>query len=460
MRAGSRAMKVVLLRVLDSIRTSYWFIPTLMAAGSVLLVWVTLRVDRAETEWVDDLGWMYSGGPAGAREVLSTIASSMITVAGVVFSITIVALTLASQQFGPRLLYSFMRDRGNQFVLGTFIATFLYCLLALRTIYGDAEDVELFVPHLTTTVGVGLAVLSLGVLIYFIHHVSIAIQAPHVVAAVMEELHRGIDRLAGHFAGEDATAEEAGEVEREVRGLQLREFTRVCSVRGGYILAMDMDRLFETACEYDLLISLPSRQGQYLLRGEPLARVSPSVNVSPEVRERISEAISLGSRRTAIQDIEFSVDQLAEVAVRALSTGINDPYTATTCVDHLGSALLHLMRVGLPSPYRMDRERRPRLILERPLTFGGVVDSSLTQIRQHVGASAAVSIRMLELLAALVEHAPEDEHVEVLRHHAIMIHRQGHRDFPEEWDLRDLDDRMDRVAAAIEQRNAIATPAP
>jgi uncharacterized membrane protein len=114
-------------------------------------------VDRSGPDWIDEVGWIYSGGPEGAREVLSTIASSMITVAGVVFSITIVALTLASQQFGPRLLYSFMRDRGNQFVLGTFIATFLYCLLALRTIYGDLEDVEMFVPHLSTTVGVGLA---------------------------------------------------------------------------------------------------------------------------------------------------------------------------------------------------------------------------------------------------------------------------------------------------------------
>jgi uncharacterized membrane protein len=122
-------------------------------------------------------------------------------------------------------------------------------------------------------------------------------------------------------------------------------------------------------------------------RGETVARISPSVRVTRGVREEIADAISLGSRRTAIQDLEFLVDQLAEVAVRALSTGINDPYTASNSVDHLGSALLHLMRVGVPSPYRMDEERRPRLILERPLTFAGVVDSSFSQIRQHVGGA-------------------------------------------------------------------------
>jgi uncharacterized membrane protein len=452
-------MKVLILRVLDAIRTSYWFIPTLMAGGSVLLTWAMLSLDRAEYDWIGDAGWIYSGGPEGARAVLSTIASSMITVAGVVFSITIVALTLASQQFGPRLLYSFMRDRGNQFVLGTFIATFLYCLLTLRTIYGDMEDVDMFVPHLATTVGVGLAALSLGVLIFFIHHISIEIQAPHVIASVTAELHQGIRALPGHFAGRDPTAPEAAEIEKEVRGLLLQESRVIASEGEGYVLAIDQERLIGLATKHDLLIRLPLRQGLYVQRGEPLAAVAPEERASAELREKIAAAIPLGSRRTAIQDVEFSIDQLSEVAVRALSTGINDPYTACSCVDSLGSALLHIMNTGLPSGCRMDEEGRPRLLIGRPLTFAGVVDSSFNQIRQHIGGSSAVTIRILETIHRLVEKATSREDLEVLRHHAIMMHRQGRNTFSEEWDLRDLDERMDRIAALLE-RSALSEPAP
>ncbi len=144
-------------------------------------------------DWVDKLGWIYTRGPDGARAVLSTIAGSMITVAGVVFSVTIVALSLASNQFGPRLLRNFMRDRGNQIVLGTFVATYLYCLLVMRTVQG--MDGSQFVPHLSVTVAILMAVASLGVLIYFIHHVAVSIQAPELIANVAHELHEAIDRL-------------------------------------------------------------------------------------------------------------------------------------------------------------------------------------------------------------------------------------------------------------------------
>ncbi|MBA2670321.1 MAG: DUF2254 domain-containing protein [Gemmatimonadetes bacterium] len=445
-------MKVLLLRVLDSIRTSYWFLPTIMAAASLLLSWWMVSLDRSGFDWIDGIGFVYSGGPEGARAVLSTIASSMITVAGVVFSITIVALSLASQQFGPRLLYSFMRDRGNQFVLGTFIATFLYCLLTLRTIYGEGEDRDIFVPHLATTVGVLLAAMSLGVLIYFIHHVSIAIQAPQVIASVTAELHHGISALRGHFAGRDADEREVEEIEKELRGLLLEDVTDICTKEDGYIQAINQIRLMDLACEHDLLIRLPSRQGLYLHRGEPLAMAAPSLRVTPEIRDEIADAVVIGSRRTAIHDIEFSIDQLAEVAVRALSAGINDPYTAADCVDHLGSGLLHVMKERLPSPYRMDEHGRPRIIMDRPLTFAGVVDTSLSQIRQHVGGSVSVTMRMLENIASLIPFVEDDEHLAVLKHHAIMIHRQGKNSFTEEWDRSEVDERFDEVVARIERR--------
>ena len=157
-------MKVRLIHFWTKLRASFWFVPALLTLCSLVLSFVMIGVyERVKSEFISDLGWIYTNKPEGAREVLSTIAGSMITVAGVVFSITIVALSLASSQFGPRLLRSFMRDRGNQIVLGTFIATYFYCLLILRTIRSGDETV--FVPHLSVLVGVLRAVLILGVLI-------------------------------------------------------------------------------------------------------------------------------------------------------------------------------------------------------------------------------------------------------------------------------------------------------
>lgn len=446
-------MKIRLLKLWDSIRTSYWFIPTLMAIASVGLVALALQFDRHERfSWLSTSGWIYSGGPDGAREVLSTIAGSMITVAGVTFSITIVALSLASQQFGPRLLYSFMRDRGNQIVLGTFISTFLYCLLILRTIYGEQEDVDAFVPHLATTVGVLLAVLSLGVLIYFIHHVAISIQAPNVVTAVAGEMHHAIARQWEHAAGREPDDGTRAEIERDLQGLLLRETSDVCCESEGYVQAIDQGSIFELASEHDLLVRLPLRPGMHALLTQPIAHIAPAERATPEIREAVSEAVVIGSRKTALQDVEFSIDQLVEVAVRSLSTGINDPFTAANCVDRLATGLAQLMRVGLPSPYRVDDEGRLRVLLERPLTLAGVADSCFLQVRQHAGGSISVYIRLLEAIAAVVPHSRKAGDLEVLRHHAIIVHRAGLENATEEWDRRDVQERFDRISAAINLR--------
>ena len=187
-----------LLNHWDDIRNSYWFLPSVMALGSVILSYVTLLIDRHTiVEETFGKDWTYTGSAEGARSVLAIIASSMIGIAGVVFSITTVTLTLASSQFGPRILRNFMSDKPNQIVLGTFTATFLYCLLILRQTHGTDEDVgyEMFIPQLSMTVAVVFAIASLGVLIYFIHHVAASIQTPNVVAGIGQEFGRVVEDL-------------------------------------------------------------------------------------------------------------------------------------------------------------------------------------------------------------------------------------------------------------------------
>ena len=186
-------MKTMLLKYWDRIRSSFWFVPSAMALAAIAVAFATVAVDELMVEKVLQMpSWIYTGGADGASLLLSTIAGSMITIAGVVFSMTLVALSLASSQLGPRLLRNFMRDATNQMVIGTFVSTFAYCLLVLRTI--RRADETLFVPHLAVSVGVLLAVVSLAVLIYIIHHVAVSIQADQVIAHVSEELIEGIEQ--------------------------------------------------------------------------------------------------------------------------------------------------------------------------------------------------------------------------------------------------------------------------
>ncbi|MBU1139165.1 MAG: DUF2254 domain-containing protein, partial [Proteobacteria bacterium] len=196
-------MKVYIFKYLDRIRSSFWFIPIVMACGAVALAFGTVSLDAPVTDWLHRAwGWTFTGGAEGAAALLGTVAGSMITIAGVVFSMTLVALSLASSQLGPRMLRNFMRDTTTQVVLGTFVATFLYCLLVLRTIR-RAEEV-VFIPHLSVSLGVVLAVVSVGVLIYFIHHVSVSLQANEIVARVSMELIEGINRLFPEGIGQGA----------------------------------------------------------------------------------------------------------------------------------------------------------------------------------------------------------------------------------------------------------------
>ena len=200
-------MKTKLINLWEALHTSFWFLPALMTFAAIGLSFATIALDWVVQEsLLKRVALVWIGGIEGARQLLSTIAGSMITVAGVVFSITIVVLALASSQFGPRLLRNFMRDRGNQVVLGTFIATFTYCLLVLRSIHGG--DGTPFVPYISVSLGIALALVSVAVLIYFIHHVSVIIQAPTVIAMVAAELEDGIERLFPEKLGQGGSMPE------------------------------------------------------------------------------------------------------------------------------------------------------------------------------------------------------------------------------------------------------------
>ncbi|MBE9106625.1 DUF2254 domain-containing protein, partial [Nostoc cf. edaphicum LEGE 07299] len=327
-------INVKISKLWDQLHSSYWFIPAVMAVVATALAFTMLNLDR--TGKVDiDYWWVYTGGADGARSLLGSVAGSMISVAATAFSITIVALQLAASNFGPRLLRNFMQDTGNQIVLGTFIGTFIYCLFVLRTIHGEGDGYEQYVPQLSVTVGTLLAIISIGVLIYFIHHASTIIQASHVIENVSEDLHSAIKRLfperIGHGEPEHSLGIEEIPMSFEKEALPIR------ANGTGYLQAIDNGELMEIACKHNLLIRLQVRPGKFLIQGSDLALVFPGKKVNKKLTKQINDAFILGKERTEQQDIEFPIDQLVEIALRAISPGINDPFTAIRCIDRINA---------------------------------------------------------------------------------------------------------------------------
>lgn len=443
-------MKVEIFKLWERVRSGFWFLPSVMAGAAVALAFVSVAVDKPVTEWLTlKWGWTFTGGGEGASAVLGVIAGSMITIAGVVFSMTLVALSLTSSQLGPRLLRSFMRDRTTQLVLATFIATFLYCLLVLRTIRRP-DDIA-FVPHLSVTIGVLLAVASVGVLIYFIHHVSVSIQADEIAAQIGEELIESIDRLFPDELGQGAPRiptepPDAGFLERFDQ-----EARPIVASGDGYLQFIDVEALLALAKEEDLIVRLERRPGNYVVATCPLVLIWPGSRVTDRLTKQINSLFVLGHQRTSAQDIEFGVNQLVEIAVRALSPGLNDPFTAISCLDHLGSALCRLATREIPSPYRHDRENQLRVIAPTD-TFPKIIDAAFNQIRQYGRSSAAVTIRLLDTIAVIAGfvHRPEDR--ATLLRHTEMIARGASEGLPEDLDRRAVDERCQAVRKLCSER--------
>ena len=447
-------MKALLLKYWERLRSSFWFVPAAMACLAVALALGAVALDRAVTdEWLERLGWRYSGGAEGASLMLSTVAGSMIAIAGTVFSMTLVAMSLASSQLGPRLLRNFMRDTANQLVLGTFVATFVYCLLVLRTIR-RADEVA-FVPQLSVSIGVLLAVLSIGVLIYFIHHVSVSIQADVVVARVSDELHDGIGRMFPGHLGKSRSDTPNPADEAELPAAFAREARPVGALEDGYLQLIDADALMALAREQDLLLQLECRPGHYLVRGQTMVMVWPGDRVTEERVGRLNAAFVLGNQRTATEDIEFSFLQLVEIAVRALSPGINDPFTAIACIDRLGSALCRLAGRDMPSPFRFDDLGQLRLVATG-YTFAGIADTAFNQIRQNARSNPAVAIRMLDAIAQIAGHVRSAQDAACLRRHADMIVRGARETVPEAGDRLDVEARYLAATTALSRLHGAA----
>jgi len=418
-------MNAGLRRLADYLGSSYWFVPTIMAIGAVLLAIGMVSLDAAlGSAWMGDYSWVYASHPDGARQVLSSVGGSMITVAGTVFSVTIAAVVYASGQYGPRLLTNFMRDRGNQVTLGTFIATFLYCLLVLRTIRSAAESGGYgFVPNLALLVGVLLALCSIAVLIYFIHHVPSKIHINSVIEDVGDRLLRGIEERFPRFIGNapDDHAAAVADLPATFRGdadaaTGADRFV-VEAKDTGYIQFLDDEAVMRVARKHELVLRLQYQPGDFVHVGRALVEAWPPAKCDEACAEALRDAVSIGSRRSALQDLRFLIDELVEIAARALSPGVNDPFTAVTCLDWLGAALSDLAGRSLPSHLRVDDEGALRVIAH-PVTFAALMDRSFGALEQYCAADMVAALRYLNALGEVSLDCDEPERLTTIRSYA------------------------------------------
>lgn len=408
----------------DALRGSYWFFPAQMALLSGVVAMGAIEFDRrAPFQALLEIHWLNGVSAEGARSVLSTIAGSMMTVTGVVFSITVVALTLTSSQFGPRLLRTFLHDRSSQLALGAFLSTFCYSLLVLRAVESPER-----VPYVATAGAVALAIFSLFVLIFFIHHMASSLQASSVIAAVAREIQEQIPTLFPETLGEEgeAAANRTDGPHPDLDALD-REGTDVRAIAEGYVRVLDDQAILRLACEHDLLIALTARPGAFVAAGSRIARIAPKSRVSDEVEAELRASCILGDHRTPVQDLSFLIQQLAEMAVRALSPGINDPKTAVECVDRIGGVMRQLAKREFPSGLRLDDEGTLRVVVE-PTRFEDVAASCFDAMRRYGAGEPQVAIAMLEAIEGAAFETQDDERRAVLQDHAREIEAGFERD--------------------------------
>ncbi|MDA3859038.1 MAG: DUF2254 domain-containing protein [Roseovarius sp.] len=385
-----------------------------MATAILLILLDTLEASRLG--WIND--WTYAFGPESARAILSAIAGSMITVAGVTFSMTMLTLQLASSQFGPRMLRNFMRDRGNQIVLGTFLSTFVYCLLVLASVRGSGSSS--FVPLIAVTFGMILAVASLATLIYFIHHIATSIRIETILAKLSVEACQTVERVFPEHGHTSAPFPEKLMAEALPPDFEDDSRSVVASV-SGYIQSIDLDGILQVASDNDLVVRVEGRIGNFVPGAGSLVIASPYRRVSDAVADDLSNVFSFGQERTPEYDIEFSLRRIVEIAQRALSPGVNDPTTALYCLDRLGEVLGLLADRHFPSGRIMDEDMKLRVVFD-PVSFANLACSAFAAIARYGISDDDLVARLLDVMERCSRGAPTSDRETIMcLHDAIRV---------------------------------------
>ena len=416
-----------LAELTDRVRHSLWFVPSvctvLAAVAAILLVWVS---ELTELE-ASTLPLIFSAGVDGARAMLQAIAGSIITVAGVTFSITIVALQLTSTQFSPRVLRNFMRDRSNQLVLGVFMGTFTYSLLVLRSIRSQDDNASAFVPALAISGALVLTLVSLFMLIYFIHHISVRIQVTSIVASVAGDTLETIERLGHRWRDDEnrswqATTDPSPSTVSPSGAIPARPGARsrhlLPARESGYLQFVDIAGLVDATRDAGGRVQLLVGPGAWVQAGVPVAAfesIDGAEHDTEELARSVGQNLSLGHERSMTEDVAFGVQQLVDVTLKAMSPSVNDPTTAMNCIDRLVQVLVAAGSTPDSPRAFTDAEGARRLDIPFP-TFDELMSLSFDQLRHHGAGMTAVVLHMARAFTMLRSLPPDRQ--PAISHHA------------------------------------------
>jgi len=409
--------------VWEYLRGALWVLPTIAVVLALALGYALSQIEVASTSW-----FVFQGTPDDARTLLIAISSTLATVIALVLGLTVVALQLASTQFSPRLLRNFLRDRVNQIVLSVFVATFTYATAGLFTVGVQAGQRVEDYPRLAVSFALVLLFLSLLALVFFVHHLAHSIQ--------IDEVMRNVARSTLHVIDHDlpwqgVTAEPAPSPPAWA--------VPVPAYLSGYVQTLHPEVLLALAGDRDVVGAVTTMVGEYVVEGTPLLwlwRPTPDGSAPDPApfRAALRAAVRVGFERTTEQDVAFGVRQLADIAVKALSPAINDPYTAIQSLEHLGVVLAALARRPLGNHCMYDASGALRVVVPgRDLSY--YLELATGQIRRYGWAEPRVDRALLRVLATTGRFCHEPDDRGLVAHHVALVVEDAERAIAQPADL-------------------------
>lgn len=414
-------MKTWLRHILNRLTGSYWFVPGGLVLVYMLFAYASLELDRKE---IGRDFWIVldraSVSANGVRSILSATATSILSLTGLTFSATLVALTLASNQFGSRIIRNFIRSRPNQYTLGILMGNFVLCLVVLRSV--RSVDEGEFVPHFASLLAFLATLFSLATFIHFIHHITTSIQAGQIVSRIHMELNSTLDRYFPDKAPRDDHERDAKKYKETWN--DTKDEHLVTSKKEGYIQATDIDGLIDISKQLNIVCRVINHPGRFVHKGEAILAIKSDQEIDDNMENKFRNYIIVGRMRTAEQDFEFCLCQLVEVALRALSPSINDPYTALNCIDYLSAALSKIATRRLPKILHEDSDSKTRVII-KPTAFSDLLDAAFLQIRQEAGCRPDVAICLLRNLDVIRNMTDLESYQKAIDAHASAVIEEG-----------------------------------
>lgn len=409
-------------QILHDLRAGMLFRPGVITAAYGALGFAAVALERRFPPSPGGLrhAWAAGADPAASQLVLSTIAGSTMTIVSIVYSLLVMALSLASMQFSPRILSGFISDRVSQTTLGVFVGTFTYALIVLRAVQPAPDP---FVPAIAVSGSIGLALFALGWLLYFIHHIARGIHVNRIADRIAKETLAVLD----HEAPDPLSPEE---IPHGKPASAPPDAAAIAAPASGYVQLVDIEWLTEIARDHKITIYMRRAVGEFAVEGNALLYAAPADRVSEAARAACVEAFDIGEIRTMQQDAEFGVRQIVDMALKAISPAVNDPSTAATCIDHLGAILCRLARRRCPDPEVRDAATGDLLLVRRAISFQRIIDLAFNQLRQYGRGDMAVALRVARALGEVAEATRLQAHLDRVLHHAALLEAGLSRDFP------------------------------